>query len=192
MALNRHRRRLIWMLMLALLASLAVPLVLGGGSIGHYLPLVPLQGWFAMTGMVLLGWLFNSFRLRLLALGMGVRLPGGWSYAAVVATEFAGAASPAGAGGALTYITLLKQKGLRSARAAAMYAIDHFMDGVFFVVAFPVALISLALHGGFDDPIWLLLVTLVLFGAGGGFFGRSCANIVRSFGFLARCSNPLN
>ena len=189
MALNRHRRRLIWLIVLALLASLTVPIVLGGGSMWQYLPAVPVQGWFWLTGMVLLGWLFNSFRLRLLALGMGVRLPAGWSYAAVVATEFAGAASPAGAGGALTYIALLKQKGLRSARAAAMYAIDHFMDGVFFVVAFPVALISLAMHGGFDDPLWLVLVTLLLFGAGGSVFWallRQHRGLIRFFGAVLK------
>jgi uncharacterized protein (TIRG00374 family) len=189
MALNRPRRRLIWLVLLALLASLAVPIVLGGRAMWCYLPSVPVQGWFWLTGMVLLGWLFNSVRLRLLALGMGVHLPAGWSYTAVMATEFAGAASPAGAGGALTYITLLKQKGIRSARAAAMYAIDHFMDGVFFVVAFPVALISLALRGGFDDPVWLLVVTMALFGAGGSLFWsllRQHRALIRFFGAVLK------
>ncbi|MHB9020526.1 MAG: lysylphosphatidylglycerol synthase transmembrane domain-containing protein [Halothiobacillus sp.] len=170
MALNRHRRRLIWMLALAIVASLAVPFLLGGRSLLQNLPKIRADWLALMIGMVLLGWVFNSFRMQILAKGMGSRLPAGWRLGAVIATEFAGAASPAGAGGALTYVALLKQKGIRTAHAAAMYAIDHFMDGVFFAVAFPVALLSLALHGGFSNPAWLVAVTLSLFGLGAAVF----------------------
>lgn len=187
--MNRHRRRLLWMLLLAIVASLAVPLVLGGRNLLVDLPKIA-PGWIALlVGMVLLGWVFNSFRLRLLAAGMGGQVPTLWSLGAVIATEFAGAASPAGAGGALTYVALLKQRGIRTAHAAAMYAIDHFMDGVFFVVAFPVALLSLALHGGFSDPAWLLAVTLSLFGMGAGLFWlllREHRLLIRLFGRVLR------
>lgn len=187
--MNRHRRRLLWMLLLAIVASLAVPMVLGGRSLLVDLPKIA-PGWIALlVGMVLLGWVFNSFRLRLLAAGMGGQVPPLWSLGAVIATEFAGAASPAGAGGALTYVALLKQRGIRTAHAAAMYAIDHFMDGVFFVVAFPVALLSLALHGGFSDPAWLLAVTLTLFGIGAGLFWlllREHRLLIRLFGRVLR------
>jgi len=187
--MNPHRRRLIWLLLIALVVSLAVPLLVGGRSVVERLPDLPAGIVLLMVGMVLLGWLFNSFRMRLLAAGMGARLPLGWSYAAVVATEFAGAASPAGAGGALTYVALLRQKGMRTAHSAAMYAIDHFMDGVFFALAFPLALVSLALHGGFSQPGWLVAVTLILFGFGSLLFWVVLNRhrwLIRQFGRLVR------
>jgi len=187
--MSAHRRRLVLLLTLALLVSLVLPVLVGGRAVLTRLPELPWSIVLILIGMVLLGWLFNSFRLRLLAGGMGARLPFGWSYVAVVATEFAAAASPAGAGGALTYVALLRRHGVRTAHSAAMYAIDHFMDGVFFAVAFPLALVSLALDGGFSQPGWLVAVTLVLFGCGSLLFWGVLHRhrwLIRQFGRLIR------
>jgi uncharacterized protein (TIRG00374 family) len=120
----------------------------------------------AAVAMVMVGWAFNAARLRLLTASVGVALARRRAYALVVSSEFAGSATPAGVGDALTYVYLLRQHGLNSARAASLYAVDRLMDLAFFVTAIPLALLVFVLDGRLGEPLWFALAVLAPLSAG--------------------------
>lgn len=135
--------------LLALFASLLIPLSYGGWD-----GLSRLQelSWGLMAGalaMVVLGWNLNAGRLRLVLGGMGVHMGHGKALATVMSSEFAMSATPAGTGGALTYIFLLHRHGLASSRAAACYALEQLFDLLFFLPA--LVLLSIVLLSGGDE-----------------------------------------
>ncbi len=146
---------------LALAVSLAIPLFLTNAR--HTLAgleAVP-PGLVALSlAMVGLGWAFNAARLRLLCTHIGHRIPWASALAMVVSTEFAGASTPGGIGSALAYVFQLHRRGVHSARAASLYAVDHLMDLAFFGSAFPLALIWLVLGDHSAQPLWVALATL--------------------------------
>jgi uncharacterized protein (TIRG00374 family) len=150
---------------LSIVIGLAVALAYGGtGAIARMaqLPLWPLA---AGLGMIVLGWNVNAARLRLLVSGLGRRITQREAFPLVLATEFSYAASPAGAGGLLTYVYLLQQRGIPAARAAALCAIDQLLDLVFFITLLPL-LAVLLVTGYAPDPLrhQLALLALVLIG----------------------------
>ena len=153
------RRR--WLAAAALAVSFAVPFYWAGfapllAELRQVSPRLIIEA----LAMVAVGWAFNAARLRLLTGNVGVTLARRRAYALVLSTEFAGAATPGGVGGPLTYVFLLRRQGLDSARAASLYAIDHLMDLAFFATAFPLALLVFLLNGSLDDPFWFALAIL--------------------------------
>lgn len=122
-----------WVLVGALLAAAAIPLMLGGGGLLDRLRAFPPGLLLGMFGMVLLGWGCNALRLRLL---LGRRAFGtGRALGIVVATEFAICATPGGAGGLLTLMALLQRQGVAPARGTAIFAVEQLCDLVFFACA---------------------------------------------------------
>lgn len=174
---------------LALLLSLAIPLSYGGFGVIMQLPRV--AHWLIPTilAMVLVGWLFNAARLRLLVSGVDGHLSRRQALATVISTEFAGAASPAGVGGPLTYVYLLHQHRVKPGHGAALYAVDHIMDLVFFSTAMPLALAVFTIDRHLDHPLWLLGLLVGLLGCGLGFIWlvlRRYRTVLRAFGPLLR------
>lgn len=161
-------KRYLLLAALSLLLSMAIPLVYGG--IGVLPRLADVSPWLmsGALGMILIGWGFNAARLRLLLAGVAQSAPRRRALATVIATEFAGAASPAGVGGPLTYIYLLHRQGLPTAHAASLYAIDQITDLVFFCTALPLALAVFAFDRQLEHPGWLLALLFALFGGGSG------------------------
>jgi uncharacterized protein (TIRG00374 family) len=164
MGLSRY-----WLLaLLALLLGLAVPLSYGGLDALRFLLEVP--GWLvpAMIAMVLAGWGLNALRLYTLADGLGVGIGYRQALQTVVATEFASCASPAGTGGPVAFVLLLRRHGLVGARAAAFFAVEQVMDLLFFLGALPIAVILLASRtdlpelGGIATLLGLVLGTGIL------------------------------
>lgn len=119
----------------ALLVAVLIPLLLGGtGAIQHLLHFPPglLAGMF---GMILVCWVLNTLRLRLL-LGddaAGISLLN--SLAVVMSTEFAICATPGGGGGPLTLMALLSRNGVPPAKSTAVFATDQLSDLLFFLCA---------------------------------------------------------
>lgn len=129
-------KRRIWMLgSLGLALGLGIPLAIGGGEALAQLRALPAAVWFAALGMIGLAWNANAIRLRLLLGGIARPMGQAQAVATVMATEFAICASPAGAGGPVTLVMLLKRHGLSAAQGVAVYAIDQLMDMLFFVTA---------------------------------------------------------
>lgn len=152
--------------LLALCLGLAVPLSYGG--LGALKALLETPAWLIPTvvGMVLVGWGLNALRLHILARGLGTALGYGQALATMVATEFAICATPAGAGGPLTYILLLRRRGVPAAHAAALFAIEQVMDLLFFFGALPVALILLASRTDLPDLGGLTALLGLVLGVG--------------------------
>ncbi len=141
-----------WLLaLLALSLGLAVPLSYGG--IGALKAMLDAPAWLVPStlGMVLAGWALNALRLYILASGLGATLDYRQALGTMVATEFAICATPAGAGGPLAYVLLLRRRGLPAAHAAALFAIEQVMDLLFFFGALPVALVLLASRTDLPD-----------------------------------------
>jgi uncharacterized protein (TIRG00374 family) len=173
----------------SLVLSVAIPLVYGGAGVIPQLTRVSPWLILGALGMILVGWAFNAARLRLLLSGMAFATPRRRALATVVATEFAGVASPAGVGGPLTYVYLLHRQGLSTAHAASLYAIDQITDLTFFATALPLALIVFTFDQQLEHPILLATLLLLLLGGGLGFLWaliRHYRGMLRFFGRLLR------
>jgi len=151
---------------LSLGLSLAVPLLYGGLDSLRALRGVPVWALAALLAMVGAGWVLNAARIRLLATGLGGRLGRRRALLTVIASEFAGVATPANVGNAPTYVLLLSRHGLTVGQAAAVVAVDGLTDLVFFATAIPAALLLFALDRGVSGPLRLggLLLALTLLG----------------------------
>ncbi len=134
---------------IALLAGLLIPLSYGGWDGLSRLRELPLGLMIGSLAMVVLGWNLNAARLRLVLGGTGVRMGQGRALATIMSSEFAMSATPAGTGGALTYIFLLHRHGLASSHAAACYALEQLLDLLFFLPA--LILLSIILLAGGDE-----------------------------------------
>ncbi|HEB51031.1 MAG TPA: flippase-like domain-containing protein [Desulfobulbus sp.] len=136
-----------WLLaILSLALSLGIPLLLGGPELLPVLARLEPLWLLLLLGMILVGWNFNACRLRLLAGGTGTRIGHLRALGILVSTEFAICATPGGTGGPVTYTWLLRQNGIPASRSLALYAVDQFMDMLFFLAA----LLSISLY-------WLLI-----------------------------------
>jgi len=110
-----------WILFpLAILAGLLIPLSYGGWEGLNRLRELPPGVMIGALSMVVLGWNFNAGRLRLVLGGIGVRMGQGKALATVMSSEFAMSATPAGTGGALTYIFLLHRHGVPTAGGSTL------------------------------------------------------------------------
>jgi uncharacterized membrane protein YbhN (UPF0104 family) len=121
-----------------------------------------------MIAMVPAGWGLNALRLYTPADGLGVGIGYRQALQTVVATELASCATPAGTGGPVAFVLLLRRHGLAGARAAAFFAIEQVMDLLFFLGALPIAVILLASRtdlpelGGIATLLGLVLGTGIL------------------------------
>lgn len=126
--------RLLW-LFLALLLALLVPALLGGSEL-----LVRLRSFapglmLGLLGMILLCWVINAIRLRLLLGSQGENLGRLRSLGVIMATEFAICTTPGGSGGPLALIALLARDRIGPARSSAVFAADQLNDLMFFLCA---------------------------------------------------------
>jgi len=126
---------------LGLVLGLSIALIYGGSGLFHRLAAFPLSLLCVVLAMIFAGWNFNAGRMRLMLGGIEKPMAHGRALATVMATEFAICATPAGSGGLLTYVYLLKRHGAPASAAAAMYATDIMMD----VLVFSTALIVITL-----------------------------------------------
>lgn len=153
------------LIVLSIVVSLAVSLAYGGMEVFARIAQLPQWPLAAGLGMVVLSWLVNTARLRLLVRGLDLRLTYRETFPLVMATEFSIAATPVGTGGLLTLIYLLKRHGLPVAQATALYTIDQLLDLVFFFTLLP--LLAVLLVSGYA-PIHLqhqlALLAMVLMG----------------------------
>ena len=127
------------LLALALLATLAVPLLLGGLAALAALREVPASALATILGVTLLGWLARAAKLAVLAHGVGVRLRPLQSLLVSLATDFGFLATPGGLGGYAANVLLLRRAGATTSAATAVAAADQIVDALFFAIALPLA-----------------------------------------------------
>lgn len=127
-------KRYAW-LGLALVLALLVPALLGGAELLPRLQSFSPSLMATLLGMILLCWIINAARLRLLLGEQGAQL-GRWrSLGVIMATEFAICTTPGGSGGPLALMALLARDRIGAARSGAVFAIDQLNDLLFFFCA---------------------------------------------------------
>jgi uncharacterized protein (TIRG00374 family) len=175
--------RVIW-LVVALLLAVLVPQLLGGSDMWRRVQLFPLALLLTMLGMIVLCWVLNSFRLRLLLGEQRGQLGRLKSLGVVMSTEFAMCATPGGSGGPLTLMALLARNGVRPAHGSAVFAMDQLSDLLFFLCAL-VGILFYALFQNLSQRLeWMLtLSTLSMFGG-----LCSCLILARYHRWLIRLS----
>ncbi|MBA8887206.1 uncharacterized protein (TIRG00374 family) [Dokdonella fugitiva] len=127
------------LLALALLATLAVPLLLGGRAALGALRDVPASALATILGVTLFGWLARAAKLAVLAHGVGLRLRALQSLLVSLATDFGFLATPGGLGGYAANVLLLRRAGATTSAATAVAAADQIVDALFFAIALPLA-----------------------------------------------------
>lgn len=159
-------RRSLWLVALGLVLGLSIPLLYGGSGTFQRLATFPLSLLGVVLMMIFIGWNFNAGRLRLMLGGIGQPMAHGHALATVMATEFAFCATPAGSGGPLTYVFLLRRHGVPGTSAAALYALDILMDMLFFTTALLVIALALFIQPEQLRVGWQLsLLAVLLVGA---------------------------
>ncbi len=96
-----------------------------------------------MIVMVITAWLCNGGRILILSRSLGYYLTYRQSIAISLSSEFGIAATPAGMGGAVIRLGLLRRAGVPLAHGTSMLATDVALDTLFFSCLFPFALYSL-------------------------------------------------
>ena len=170
-----------------LLAAVLVPLLLGGSETWSRLSGFPLPWLLIMFGMILLCWVVNTMRLRLLLGDQRDKVSPVKSLGVVMAAEFAYCATPGGSGGPLTIMALLARNGVRPARGSAVFAMDQLSDLLFFLCAL-IGILIYALFQHLSERMeWLLTVSAI------SMFGGllSCVVIARYHRLLIRLSGRL-
>jgi uncharacterized protein (TIRG00374 family) len=146
--------------------GLCIPLAIGGVETLKRLWALPPGLWAVVLAMIGLAWNANAVRLRLLLGGIGRPMGQAKAVATVVATEFAICATPAGTGGPVTLVVLLKRHGLNAAQGIALYAVDQLMDMLFFSTALVAMGLYWVLIPARVEAIWQLAPLAALLGAG--------------------------
>ncbi|MCP1417398.1 uncharacterized protein (TIRG00374 family) [Pseudomonas laurylsulfativorans] len=144
-----------------LLAAVLVPLLLGGSETWSRLSGFPLPWLLIMFGMILLCWVLNTLRLRLLLGDQSRKVGRLGSLGVVMAAEFAYCATPGGSGGPLTIMALLARHGVRPARGSAVFAMDQLSDLLFFLCALSGILIYALFQHLSQRMEWMLTVSAV-------------------------------
>ncbi|OLS59426.1 lysylphosphatidylglycerol synthase transmembrane domain-containing protein [Pseudomonas putida] len=126
--------RIGWLLAALLMAAL-VPALLGGAELLPRLRSFPPGLLLALFGMIVLCWVLNALRLRLLLGSQGERIGRLRSLGVIMATEFAICTTPGGSGGPLTLMALLSRDRVRPAHSGAVFAMDQLNDLLFFLGA---------------------------------------------------------
>ncbi|ANI58761.1 lysylphosphatidylglycerol synthase transmembrane domain-containing protein [Pseudomonas sp. GR 6-02] len=175
------------LLVIALLAAVLIPSLLGGGETWSRLQRFPLEWLLIMFGMILLCWVLNTLRLRLLLGDQRDKVSRLKSLGVVMSAEFAYCATPGGSGGPLTIMALLARHGVRPARGSAVFAMDQLSDLLFFLCALSAILIYALFQHLSQRLEWMLTVSAIsLFG---GLF--SCVLMARCHRSLIRLSGRL-
>jgi uncharacterized protein (TIRG00374 family) len=153
-----------WLILLLALAISLVPIFyfLDGHAI-HLIRRISPSLLVGLTGLMLLSWLFEGQRLRLICAGVGLQIPLRSALPLVMAAEFAGASTPAASGMGAAYLVFLYRRGLNAGTAAAILLAIAITDLIFMIFIFLFSLLYLSLfQGNLPDVriiLWLALIT---------------------------------
>ena len=134
--MRRHARLLI---VLAVAATLAVPLIVGGrDALTHALSL-PAQTYVVLLCVIAASWCARALKLHLLLARLNLRPHFSHTFAASLAIDFAFISTPAGVGGYAACIYYLRRTGASIGAATTLAAADQILDLTFFALILPLA-----------------------------------------------------
>lgn len=160
------KRRYLVLGVLGLALGIGIPLAIGGSEALGLLRALPVGLWAVALLMIVAAWNVNAGRLRLLLGGIARPMGQRQALATVIATEFAICATPAGTGGPVTLVVLLKRHGLSAPQGIALYAVDQLMDMLFFCTALGALGVYWLLVPAQVHAAWQLAPLAALLGAG--------------------------
>jgi uncharacterized protein (TIRG00374 family) len=127
----------------ALAATLAVPILLGGDDALWQTLHFPVDGYLAIFAVIVTSWFARAVKLHLLLHRLQVHPHFTRTLAISLATDFAFISTPGGVGGYAASVYYLRRAGTSVSGAATITAADQGLDLLFFVLALPVAGIAL-------------------------------------------------
>ena len=141
------RRAGVLLIIAALVASLAVPILVGGKEALSATLHFSGQGFIALFSLTLASWLARAVKLQLLLSQLGSRPAFVQTLCISLATDFAFVTTPAGVGGWVASVYYLRGTGASVSSAVTITAIDQGLDLMFFALAVPVAGLALVWSG---------------------------------------------
>jgi len=131
----------------ALIATVAIPFLLGGRHTLSAAAKIAVSGYVGLFSLVLVSWTARAFKLHLLLHRLKTPTTFARSLGISLATDLAFAATPAGVGGYVASIYYLRQAGASMSGAATIMAMDQGIDLVFFAISVPLAALALVGSG---------------------------------------------
>jgi uncharacterized protein (TIRG00374 family) len=125
---------------LGMVAMVGVVILTAAPDTLEQLKSFPLRYLPFLFGLIACSWMLSGVRVWLLAKSLGYALPYRRALAIVLSMEFGIAASPAGMGGAVILVSLLRASGIPVAASASILAADMGVDAIFFLFFTPIAL----------------------------------------------------
>ncbi len=142
------RRAGTFLIFVALIVALIVPIWLGGRHAVFTSFDLPAHVYLTIFVLVLFGWVMRAVKQWLLIGRLGLHV-GAWrNFAISLATDFAFLATPGGVGGYAACIYYMRGIGASYAQATAISAADQVLDLMFFAIAMPVAALCLSQTSG--------------------------------------------
>lgn len=128
---------------LALGATLAVPILLGGNDALWQTLHFPADGHLALLAVIVTSWFARAIKLHLLLHQLNVRPRFARTLAISLATDFAFISTPGGVGGYAASVYYLRRAGTSVSGAATITAADQGLDLLFFTLALPISGLAL-------------------------------------------------
>ncbi len=127
----------------ALGATLAVPILLGGNDALWQTLHFPADGYLTIFAVIVTSWLARAIKLHLLLHQLKVRPRFTRTLAISLATDFAFISTPGGVGGYAASVYYLRRAGTSVSGAATITAADQGLDLLFFTLALPLSGLAL-------------------------------------------------
>lgn len=154
----------------ALVATVAVPIVIGGSDALEKTLSFAASGYLALFTVIVTCWFARALKLQLLMHRFDLRPGFARIFAISLATDFAFISTPGGVAGYAAGIYYVRREGASISAATTITAADQLLDLAFFALALPVAGMSLA-SSDLPTPLTALafgasaLMIAVVFGA---------------------------
>ncbi len=158
---TRHLRRAgRWLVVMAIAATVIVPILLGGreglSATLHF----SIRGYVAILALIAASWLCRTLKLQWLLHRFAVRSHFAQMLGVSLATDFAFMTTPGGGVGYPASVYYLRRAGASASAATAVTAADQGMDVMFFVAALPLAGLSLLLSDAIESGASQRLITI--------------------------------
>ena len=127
----------------AVIVSLAVPLLIGGKQSLLDIGALPAQTYLLLFAVMAVCWLMRAIKWHLLLSRLGASISFARSFAMSLAIDFAFVSTPAGLGGYAASMYCARRAGISMSAATTVTFIDQLLDLIFFALALPLAALTL-------------------------------------------------
>jgi uncharacterized protein (TIRG00374 family) len=127
----------------AVIVSLAVPLLIGGKQSLLEIRALPAQTYLLLFSVMAVCWFVRAVKWHLLLNRLGAETSFARSFAMSLAIDFAFVSTPGGLGGYAASMYCARRAGISTSAATTVTFIDQLLDLIFFALALPLAALTL-------------------------------------------------